>query len=177
LSPFLFFVVKIHSIIFSVLVLLQAKGQEKIKHQQYYNFESECNFIYTTNQSTILVLYNDNTFSMEVYSSKRGGDQLYIRNEIAGNWEKKRDTIFFKIVKHEKNAVNGRGESIFSSNLLQNNLMPAFYIDKGGELISSFSSSVGNLHVTKEMGFALAEKWAYQNALRKANASGIKSIH
>jgi hypothetical protein len=114
---------------------------------------------------------------MEVYSSKRGGDQLYIRNEIAGNWEKKRDTIFFKIVKHEKNAVNGRGESIFSSNLLQNNLMPAFYIDKGGELISSFSSSVGNLHVTKEMGFALAEKWAYQNALRKANASGIKSIH
>jgi hypothetical protein len=102
---------------------------------------------------------------------------LYIRNEIAGNWEKKRDTIFFKIVKHEKNAVNGRGESILSSNLLQNNLMPAFYIDKGGELISSFSSSVGNLHVTKEMGFALAEKWAYQNALRKANASGIKSIH
>jgi hypothetical protein len=154
---------------FGLFVALQTNGQEQNQMQQYYHFESSCSIVYTTNKSTILTLYADSSFSIEIFSNKRGGEHLYTQSRFSGKWNRKNDTLSFQYLNKEVHAIACNGEMVttFANSLLQ---LPVFCIIAGDAIITN-SNYISNLHATKNKAVALNEKWAFENEQRKTESA------
>ncbi len=148
---------------------LQLQAQEKMVFRQFYQFKSTCNFIYTTNKSSILTLYTDSSFLLETFSNKRGKEQLYTRISFSGKWQMKNDTAFFQYLNRDLNSVTGDGRSVFTSDIVFANEIPTACLVKEDMLFTN-TVSMDNFHIAKGKPFAIGEKWAYENALRLANS-------
>ncbi len=101
---------------------------------------------------------------------QQGSMQLFIKKEFLGRWQMKNDTLLFQYLSQTVKTLNGNKEMDVPSVLSSNNITSAFYIIRGDQLIADAVSKV-NLHNNEGKGLALAEKWAYQNALRIAKFS------
>lgn len=154
--------------------LFEVRGQNKEVLHEYYYFQSTCYYTFTENESSILTLYKDSSFQVEVFLNNYGNNGCCSRTSYTGLWRVEKKIVMLEYLTHLMETIAGKTLTTgFSPNIFVQSNMPVKCKIENENLITD-SKVLSNMNSGKSKVMALAEKWRFENMLLATKNKKVK---